>query len=127
VSWAWRLAVVFSFLVGPALAQSMAPASPDAWLARAGVELAVLDKVTARVTPLTARVGQTVRVGTLSVAVRSCLVRGPDQIADQAVFLDISDARDPDRSFHGWMLMSVPGVSMLAHPIYDIRLAGCRA
>ncbi len=105
----------------------MAPPPPDSWLARPVVELSVLDKVTARVTPLFGRVGETLHVGTLSIAVRSCLVRGPDQIADQAVFLDIADARNPDRSFHGWMLLSEPGLSMLTHPIYDIRLAGCRA
>jgi hypothetical protein len=85
-----------------------------------------LDKVTARVSALTGRVGQSVSFGSLTVAVRSCIVRGPDQPADQAAYLDITDSRDPNLNFHGWMLLSSPGLSMLEHPIYDIRLAACR-
>ena len=65
--------------------------------------------------------------GTLQVTVRSCMVRGPDQPADQAAYLDVTDSRDPKFAFHGWMLMSSPGVSVIEHPVYDLRLAACRA
>ncbi len=103
------------------------PPVPDLWVPRAGVELIALDKITARATTLQGRVGQTLRFGTLSIAVRACLVTGPDRPVDQTAYLDITDSRDAALSFHGWMLTSAPAVSMLAHPVYDIRLAGCRA
>jgi len=134
-----RLLLAFVLLAAPVVAQTpppapaapaapaAPPAPPDTWLPRPGVELAGLDKITARVTPLIGRVGQTLSFGTLSVAVRNCLVRGPDQPADQAVYLDITDSRDTGISFHGWMLLSAPSLSMLEHPVYDIRLIGCRA
>ena len=120
-----RLAGLALLLSGPAFAQ--APPVADVWVARPGFELGVLDKVTARVTPLSGRVGQSVTTGTLTVSVRSCIVRGPDQPADQAAYLDITDSRDPAVAFHAWMLLSNPGLSMLEHPIYDIRLTACRA
>ena len=108
-----------------------APAAPpppaETWLARPNADLAALDKITARVSPLTGHVGQPMHFGTLSVTVRSCIVRGPDQPADQAAFIDVTDSRDASFSFHGWMLLSAPGVSVLEHPVYDIRLTGCRA
>lgn len=112
----------------PAPVAPPAPAAPvETWLPRQTVVLAALDKVTARVTPLSGRVGETLNFGTLRIAIRACLARAPDQPADQAVFLDIADNRDPRHDFAGWMLLSAPSVSMLAHPIYDIRLTGCRA
>lgn len=112
----------------PVQAQTPPPAAaaPETWLARPGVEIAGLDKITARVTQLVGRVGQTLSFGTLSIVVRNCLVRGPDQPADQAVYLDITDSRDTGISFHGWMLLSSPSLSMLEHPVYDIQLTGCR-
>jgi hypothetical protein len=90
------------------------------------VELAGLDKITARVTPLTVRVGQAITFGTLNIVARSCLVRGPDQPMDQAAYLDITDSRDASLQFHGWMLLSAPGLSVLEHPVYDVRLTSCR-
>jgi hypothetical protein len=120
-----------ALLATPVQAQTQSPPppqpAPETWLPRPNVALAGLDKITARVTQLSGRVGQTLSFGTLSIAVRNCVVRGPDQPADQAVFLDISDSRDAAIAFHGWMLLSSPSLSMLEHPVYDIRLIGCRA
>ena len=28
--------------------------------------------------------------------------------------------------FRGWMLANNPSLSMLQHPIYDVRVVGCR-
>ncbi len=102
------------------------PAPVETWLPRANVDLTGLDKITARASPLSGKVGQPMTFGTLLVTVRSCIVRGPDQPADQMAFLDVTDSRDPGFSFHGWMVLSSPGVSVIEHPVYDVRLAGCR-
>jgi hypothetical protein len=84
-----------------------------------------LDKVSARATPLSGRVGQTVRYASLSIMVRACLVRPADQPMDAAAYLDIVDSHPDMPRFDGWMLVSAPAVSMLEHPVYDIRLTGC--
>ena len=127
-----RLSLLLALMASSALAQTPAPpptSAPtlDTWLPRPGVELTALDKITARATTLPGRVGQTLSFGSLSITVRACLVRGPDQPADQAAFLEIADSRDPDHRFRGWVLLSVPGVSMLEHPVYDVHLLACRA
>ena len=115
----------------PPEAEPGAPAAPqpppDVWLARPVAEVQALDKITARVTPLTVRVGQSVTFGSLSIYVRACLVRPPEQAADAAMFLDITDQHEGAPQFHGWMVMSAPGIAMLEHPVYDIRPTACHA
>ena len=112
----------------PAAAAPVPPAgpTPEAWQPRGGFELQALDKITARTQALSGRVGQTVQYGSLSITVRACLVRPPDQPADAATFLEIADSHVNMPNFSGWMLLSEPSVSMLEHPVYDIRPTACR-
>ena len=120
----------------PALAVLLAGAAPvpgappastaDAWLSRDTADLLVLDKVTAKATPLTLKVGQAADNASLSIAVRACSVRPPDQVQDAAAFLDIQDSRPGTPGFHGWVLHNEPGLNMLEHPVYDVHLVGCR-
>ena len=100
--------------------------APDAWIARPIVDLMALDKVSARATPLSGKVGETLHFGSLTVVARACVVRPPDAAADAAAFLDITDARPGIAPFHAWMLFTEPSLSIYEHPVYDIRLAGCR-
>jgi hypothetical protein len=100
---------------------------PDAWLARPVVDLVGLDKVSGRATALTGRVGQELQFGTLSVVARACVVRPPDVAQDAAAFLEITDKRPGPVPFRAWMLVSAPALSIYQHPVYDIRLVGCRA
>jgi len=111
----------------PPAAAPPAPAPPpqNIWLPKSVAELTALDKVTARATPITVRVGQSATFGSLTITVRACEVRPPDQAADATAFLDIADSHAGATPFHGWMLVSDPSVSMLEHPIYDVRIAGC--
>lgn len=118
-----------ALFVPPALAQTSAPpaaAGPD-WLPRSGVELQALDKVTARSTVLDGRVGQTLHFESLSIVVTACVVRPPDRPADAAAFVQITDSHQGEPGFRGWMLQDEPALSMFEHPLYDIRLNGCRA
>ena len=110
----------------PPAAPVPAPPPVNVWLPKPVADLVALDKVTARATRLTVRVGQSVAFGPLSIAVRACEVRPPDQPADATAFLDITDAHPGAAQFHGWMLVSAPAVSMLEHPIYDVRVTGCQ-
>ena len=98
---------------------------PPAWLPRGVADLVALDKVTARATALSVRVGQSATFGTLTIAVRVCDTRPPDQPADATAYLDIADTHLGGPQFHGWMVVSAPALSMLEHPIYDVRLVGC--
>jgi hypothetical protein len=87
--------------------------------------LQALDKVNAQTATLTVKVGQTATFGSLSIAVQACVVRPPDMPQDAAAFLTITDSHPDEPGFKGWMLKSDPSLSMLEHPLYDVRVAGC--
>jgi hypothetical protein len=103
-----------------------APAAPvNAWVAAGTAKLQALDKVNAQATVLTVKVGQSVTFGSLTITVRSCVVRPPDQPADAAAYLDVKDSHPESDPFDGWILANEPSVSMMQNPIYDIRVTGC--
>ena len=116
--------------LGAALAAALPVAAPaQEWVPRQNAELQVLDKVTARVSVLQAKVGQTAQYGTLAIAVRACNARPPEEVPDAAAFLEVTDSRRAAGSqqvFRGWMFANAPGVSMLEHPVYDVRVLDCR-
>lgn len=106
-----------------------APAAAQDWVPMRDARLQALDKVTARVTILDARVGQAASFGTLTVNLRACHGRGADEVPDAAAWMEITDSRAPAGSppaFRGWMFANAPGVNMLEHPVYDIRVLECR-
>ena len=107
------------------------PAPPQAmqltWVPQAGATLQVLDKVNAQHTVLTIKVGQQAQIGTLNIQVQACDIHPPDQPQDSAAYLTITDSRADASGFRGWMLANDPSVSMLQHPIYDVRVVGCQA
>ena len=53
------------------------------------------------------------------------MIRPPDMPQDAAAFLTIIDSHPDEPGFKGWMLKSDPSLSMLEHPLYDIRVEGC--
>jgi hypothetical protein len=105
------------------------PALAQEWEPRPVAELQMLDKVNARVSVLRARVDQPAQFGTLTLRVAACNARPADEVPDAAAWLEIRDSRrPPDRQvvFRGWLFADAPGVSMLEHPVYDVRVLGCR-
>lgn len=98
---------------------------PDAWQPRDTAELSVLDKVRAQPSPLTVRVGQSVSWGSLTITLRGCVARPPDLPQDSAAFLEVTDGRATGAAFRGWMLASAPALSLMEHPIYDLRVTSC--
>jgi hypothetical protein len=87
--------------------------------------LQALDKVNAVEKTLVLKVGDTARFASLDIAVRGCFVRPSDKPADATAFLVIRDQRSDTPAFTGWMVRSAPYMSMMAHPLYDVRIAGC--
>lgn len=114
----------------PAQTGAPPPAGPvrpgGDWVSKPGAELRGLDKVTARASVLTGKVGEVLQFGSLSILVRGCAVRPPDQPADVAVFLEITDRGATAPLFRGWMIGSMPSSAVLEHPVYDVRVVACR-
>lgn len=102
-----------------------APAPPPQWEPRATAELEVLDKLEATSRTLKVAVGQSVQAGSLTIAVKECVVRPPDLAPDAAAYLVITDSNPGEPGFQGWMLKDEPWVAMLQSPLYDVRVIGC--
>jgi hypothetical protein len=98
---------------------------PNVWVPASVAKLEALDKVNAQATELTITVGQSATFGSLTIAVKACVIRPPDQPADAAAYLDVTDSHPDSPGFDGWMLEDEPSVSMMQHPIYDLRVTGC--
>lgn len=128
MTWRVALAALLALPVASGFAQTPAPApsTPDAWLPRGGAELLLLDKLRAAPSSVTIKAGQAETFGTLTIAVKSCVVRPADQAQNAAAFLDITDRSGAGPAFHGWVLSGMPSVSQFEHPVYDLRLAGCK-
>jgi hypothetical protein len=118
-----KRALLLAFLLAPL------PAAAQDWVPMRSARLQALDKVTARITILDARVGEAATFGTLTIQVRACNGRPPDEVPDAAAWMEMTDSRAAPGSppaFRGWMFANAPSVNMLEHPVYDIRVLECR-
>lgn len=129
-------------------AVALASAGASALEPRSAVKLRALDKITGNSTDLTAKVGDTLKFGRLSVTVRACFQAPPQDTPESAAFLEIhalgaastrataaekagKETRGPKPVgpdgllFSGWMFASSPGLSALEHPTYDVWVISC--
>jgi hypothetical protein len=106
---------------------SLPAVPPSLWLPQPTAMLQVLDKLNAQNAVLTVKVGQSAQFGSLTIQVQACQIRPPDQPQDATAYLTITDSHPDAPGFRGWLLANHPSVSMLQHPIYDVRVMGCRA
>ena len=101
------------------------------WLEGDTAKLQALDKITARISTLSAPIGKQISFGTLGVTVQRCAFHPPEEPPEDAAFLEVVDrGHDPSQApkavFSGWMFSSSPAVSALEHPVYDITLLSCK-
>ena len=88
-----------------------------------------LDKVTARVVTIVARLGDTKKIGSLEIIVRACDKRPPEETPESAAFIDVWEVRPGEPAsniFRGWMFASSPALSALEHPVYDVWVLDCQ-
>lgn len=92
------------------------------------VKLQSLDKSTARTMTFEARVGSTVKFGSLYIKVQSCRKAPPIDTPEAASFLQIWEVTPDEKAswvFSGWMFASSPALSAMDHPIYDVWVIDC--
>ena len=122
------VALALLLIAAPAAAPPPAAAQGPGWVPARVAELQALDKVTARISVLEAPVDQVVEFGTLRIRVGACNRRPPDDPPDSAAWLEVRDTRPgaAEVPFRGWMFAASPGLNMLEHPVYDLRVLSCR-
>lgn len=130
--------------VAPAEAQSPAAVVPLApTLSQSGLEAAVpsvdgykrmavlrtLDKITGRTRDVEAPAGVPIRFATLTITLRWCYTRPPEETPETTAFLEIVEQPEGDQArqmFSGWMFASSPALNALEHPIYDVWVITCK-
>ena len=100
------------------------------WINGTVAQLQALDKITARISTLSAPIGEPIRFGTLEIVIQRCAFRPPEEPPENVAFLEITDhghyGSAPRRQvFSGWMFSSSPAVSAVEHPVYDVTLLDC--
>lgn len=96
---------------------------PTPWLEAEKVVLQGLDKITARVFTVTAKINQLIKFGTLDIYVRKGYKAPPEETPESVCFLEISERKSgetPKLIFSGWMFASNPSLYPLEHPVYDV-------
>jgi len=100
------------------------------WINGDVAQLQALDKITARISTLSAPIGKPIRFGTLEIVIQRCAFRPPEEPPEDVAFLQITDRGHGDSTpgrqvFSGWMFSSSPAVSAVEHPVYDVTLLDC--
>jgi hypothetical protein len=112
------------------LAAILLAAAPPAF-ARTVAVLQGLDKTTARISTIEAPVDEPVTFGTLTITVKACEKKPPEEPPESAAFLQVDDQRpgssQPVRLFSGWMFASSPALSAMEHPVYDVGVLDCKS
>lgn len=98
------------------------------------VVLRTLDKVTATTQDYTVKIGDELEYGSLTVSVKHCEKKPPEDVPETYAFLQIDDLKrdgkgqdgEKERLFSGWMLASNPAISALDHSVYDIWVIDCK-
>jgi hypothetical protein len=109
------------------LSLSAAPASAQRIENQTAV-FAALDKVTARISRLEIKLGETVRFGALKVTPKLCYSRPPDQPPKTSTFVEVLESQldgSEKKLFTGWMFAESPGLGAVEHPVYDVWLTEC--
>jgi hypothetical protein len=89
---------------------------------------ATLDKVTARISKLEVKLGESVKFGSLMVTPRVCYSRPPTEPPKTTSFVEVEETQldgQVKRLFSGWMFAESPGLNAVEHPVFDVWLTDC--
>lgn len=92
------------------------------------VRLRSLDKITARTMTFDAKVGTTIKFGSIYIKIQSCQKPDLQDMPEAAAFLQVWEITPEEQSkwiFSGWMFASSPALSAMDHPIYDVWVIDC--
>ncbi len=115
-------------LVAGALLILSAPSADAQRIENSTAVFAALDKVTAAVKKVTAKLNETEPFRTLKITPRACYTRAATEPPRTSTFVEIDEIMfdgKEKRIFTGWMFAESPGLNPLFHPVFDVWLTGC--
>ena len=93
------------------------------------VKIKALDKITAKTSTLSIKLGEEKYFGNLKIKPLKCKASEIDQPPDTVAYLQVIDTSDKKNDqvfvFNGWTFVSSPTLQSIDHPIYDLWITGC--
>ena len=89
------------------------------------VIISILNKITANVLQVKLHLKENFFHDELRIYPIYCKINDPNERPEVSVYLNIYDKKNNDKLFAGWMLKTLPSVSSLEHPLYDIWVNDC--
>jgi hypothetical protein len=118
-------------LIGCVIAGLLCPASAHAEKIKNQIAVfAALDKVTARIQPMEAKIDETVAFGALKITPRVCYTRPATEMPVTSAFIEVVEIqldKSEKRIFSGWIFAQNPGAHAVEHPVFDVWLTGCKS
>ena len=89
------------------------------------VTLKILNKITANVEQIEIKPKENYEYDYLEIYAIDCYLSDKYEKTEKAVYLNIYNREINEKIFNGWMLKTLPSISSLEHPIYDIWVEDC--
>jgi len=89
------------------------------------VIISILNKITANVLQVKLLLKENYFHDELRIYPIYCKINDPNERPEVSAYLNIYDKKNNDKLFAGWMLKTLPSVSSLEHPLYDIWINDC--
>ena len=89
------------------------------------VTLKILNKITANVEQIEIKLKENFEYDYLEIYAIDCYLSDKYEKTEKAVYLNIYNREIDEKIFNGWMLKTLPSISSLEHPIYDIWIEDC--
>ena len=87
--------------------------------------ISLLNKITAEVKTINIKLKENYLYEELKIYAIDCYNSNPLEKAETAVYLNIYVEKTMKKIFNGWMIKSLPSISSMEHPIYDLWVDDC--
>ena len=87
--------------------------------------ISILNKITANVDNLDIELKNNYHYGELRIYPIECYLSNPEEKPETAIYINVYHNTKNKKLFSGWMLKSLPSISAIEHPIYDIWINDC--
>ena len=88
-------------------------------------EISILNKITTNVDTLKLPLKENFLYQELKIYPIDCYLSRPYEKTEVGIYLNIHHKDSKEKIFNGWMLKSLPSISSMEHPIYDIWVEDC--
>ena len=87
--------------------------------------ISLLNKITAEVKTINIKLKENYIYEELKIYAIDCYNSKPLEKVETAVYLNIYNEKSMKKIFNGWMIKSLPSISSMEHPIYDLWVDDC--